>query len=142
VKQAWICQRSGDCCESVPLVLMTPSERDAVIAADPDTLVTWLTVPDARYVAMKAAPCPFLARERGSAVCRIYAARPFSCRRYACGRDDVSVPLSQVMVRNAEAGTVLPMRFYTDRAFRRQMTVQQRKAQRWARAHGWSEAMV
>jgi Fe-S-cluster containining protein len=119
----WTCQRSGDCCREPDVVVMTPAERAEIERAAPDVALSFTATPDG-FVALKARPCPLLAGND----CSVYAVRPYNCRRYACGRDDVAVRRDPNPV---------PARFYTDRAFRRQMMLMQRKAQTWGRAHGW-----
>lgn len=127
----WTCQRSGDCCEQPAEVVMTHAERAEIErAATTGVVLRFARHADARFVRLLAHPCPLLARdERGRAVCTVYAVRPYACRRFACGRCDVTTErFEHVQV---------PARARTDRAFRRQLVVMQRRAQPWARAHEW-----
>jgi Fe-S-cluster containining protein len=121
VDRVWACDRRGDCCTQPAAVLMTVAERDVLRAAS-DRPMTFSDPDGLGFVLLTAQPCPLY--DQG---CTVYAVRPFNCRRYACGRSG----------DEAWSPEPIPARFYTDRAFRRPMQVDQRKAQRWARAHGW-----
>lgn len=126
MEKPWACCRSGDCCTRPGEVVLTHAERSEIERAVPSGVVLSFRddVADARFVRLQAGPCP-LYRDGG---CSVYAVRPFNCRRFACGRADVS----------AEPFTDgVPARFFSDRAFRRQAVLIQRKASSWARAHGW-----
>ncbi len=103
---------------------MTHEERAALVEAHPFRPATFQPhASDARFLVLVSGPCPY--HEAGR--CVAYAVRPMNCRRYACGRDG-NEPWDPEPI---------PLRFYTDRAFRRQLLAQQRTAQRWGRAHGW-----
>jgi Fe-S-cluster containining protein len=121
--RVWECCHRGDCCTQPAGVLMTTSERDLLLATSERPMV--FSEPDGLgFVTLTAHPCPL---HDAAAGCTVYDVRPFQCRRYSCGRsgDEEWSP------------EAVPARFYTDRAFRRQMVLDQRKSQRWARAHGW-----
>lgn len=105
---------------------MTDAERQALEAAHPGPAQYRPHPSDARFLLLRAGPCPYY--DEG---CQVYAVRPMNCRRYGCGRVDITAPRDQKPI---------PMRFYTDRTFRRQYAVMQRDAQRWGRAHGWPDA--
>lgn len=106
---------------------MTQSERTEIERAVPSGVVlSFVTHEDSRFVRLMAHPCPLLTSEDR---CAVYAVRPYNCRRYACGREDVTA-------EPFDASPV-PARFYADRDFRRQAVRIERKAQRWADAHGW-----
>jgi Fe-S-cluster containining protein len=110
---------------------MTRAEAAEVrAAAAPEVHLAWEAHPaDSRFVVLRARPCPLLRMEGALATCAVWAVRPMNCRRYGCGREDVRT--------EPYDAAPIPVRFYTDRAFRRQMVLMQRKAQRWGRAHGW-----
>lgn len=108
---------------------MTPAERAEIERAVPSGVVlSFLPHEDSRFVRLAAKPCPLLVAN----LCSVHAVRPMNCRRFACGREDVT---TEPFVNEA-----IPARALTDRAFRRQLVVMQRKAQRWGRAHDWPEA--
>jgi Fe-S-cluster containining protein len=84
----------------------------------PDLLGFW---------SLSASPCPFY-----DGRCKVYASRPYNCRRFGCFRHDPQTePFND--------GQCFWTRFHGDRAVRRQAKAMQRKAQRWANAHGWRD---
>lgn len=109
---------------------MTQEEWTAVEAAAPLSRRASLVVrphTDRRFVRLSARPCPLLDGSR----CSVYAVRPVNCRRWGCGRHDVTT-------EPCDVSTSVPARFYTDRPFRRQLVTMQREALRdWGHAHGW-----
>lgn len=108
---------------------MTPQERQAIEAVT-DRALTWrVSAVDARFVELRAQPCPLL---NADGTCSVYAVRPFNCRRFLCGRE-----ATEAWDQAPRLG--VPLRVVTDRAFRRQYAVNERHAQRWARSHGWTE---
>lgn len=125
----WTCAQTGDCC-TVPLV-MTPEEA-SLLARPGVQFVPWdggkvaLVTPDG------SARCPFLGADQR---CTVYAVRPYNCRRFACLRKpgEVLEPGGPLGCKNAERAVM------TNREARRFMVVYQRKAQRWARTHGWTD---
>ena len=108
---------------------MTTSERDELIAACPDDVtLDFDDHEELGFVQLKAKPCPLYQDGVG---CRVYAVRPVNCRRFSCGREDVTT--------EPFVNTPVPPRFYSDRPFRRQMVMMQRDAMRqWGHAHGWT----
>jgi Fe-S-cluster containining protein len=81
-----------------------------------------------------ARPCPFYEAQETGGVCRIYESRPYNCRRFMCGRDDLTAPY--------DAGAVdgIPMRVLTSDDLRAQYAQNQADAHGWAEAHGWVKA--
>ena len=122
---------SGDCCRAVGEVVMTREEQQAIECAAPSGVaLVWLPHDDHRFVRLQAGPCPLLVGN----LCGVYAVRPVNCRRWGCGRDDVTTePLDLADP---------PARFYRDRDFRRQLVLMGRKAMtQWGQSHGWSQEM-
>ena len=123
--KTWTCQQVGECCQQTPGVTMTLAEAKIVTgladrAARP---LTWTERPEHGFVTLIAAPCPFY--KNG---CAIYESRPYNCRRGGCFR----------WFPRTEAFANDPMpRINADRDLKRSYAQQQRKAQRWAVAHGW-----
>lgn len=93
---------------------------------------------DPRFVrVLTPAGCPFLDRELdGKAVCAIYEARPYTCRRFQCLRPDPSTEAF-------EPGGPMGCRNLSDRLDQSLHALEffrsnQRRAQReWADSHGW-----
>lgn len=141
----WECQRSGDCCSSVSQIVF--SKEEAKLAGQNTPLsLTFYTHPDKRFVYLAGKPCPLLSRDsNGRATCTIHSVRPYNCRRFMCGRPDPSTepyesePLD---VDNGRLGCANLSDRLADRKFRRFYAQMQRKAQRWALKHGWSEDLV
>lgn len=122
--EGWSCQHRGECCTRPEAVVVTHAEREALEQAHPLIPAEYRPhASDVRFVVLQAGPCPYHTGDR----CGAYAARPMNCRRYACGRDG-DEPWEPAPI---------PERAVWDRAFRRQLVVIQRTAQRWGRAHGW-----
>lgn len=136
----WVCQRSGDCCTSVDRVVMTPAERDLLIARRPD-IVSRFEDWETGFVALRAAPCPLLGFIDGRALCTVHDIRPYNCRRFLCGRTDITTEAYEPEPWNPLQGQLgcrnLSDRIRQSRAFRRFYALIQRRAQRWAVAHGW-----
>lgn len=132
IARDWTCQRSGDCCRSLPAVVMTRQEVDAILAhpAAAGRSLRWSKEPASNFWALAAAPCPLL---DGNA-CSVYTARPYNCRRFGCFRPD---PRSEPLELEDGACRNFLDRFGASRAVRRAAAALQRKAQRWAVAHGW-----
>ena len=94
------------------------------------------------FVRLHAAPCPFL---EGQSTCSVHAIRPYNCRRFGCMRPDVKA--EKLVLDRAMPITLyrdlgcanLRERLIQSRAVRRLYANMQRKAQRWARQHGWSD---
>lgn len=121
----WECKRSGECCKGVAAVVVTPEEQAALEAVRPN-VGTFVPVEGERFLLLQARPCPYY--DNG---CTVYSVRPYNCRRYACGREDIKTEPWE--------DSAVPERFHKDRQFRRQLIVIQRHAQRWARSHGWPD---
>jgi Fe-S-cluster containining protein len=127
----WACQQDGACCREGAAVLLSRAEL-AGMEAHPGARGVTYTVQDAGggKLYLKARPCPFLA---STGRCGVYSARPLACRQYGCGRDDVTT-------ERIDPNAAMPLRFYTDRAFRRQMTHHRaRMLHTWGVAHGWTQ---
>jgi Fe-S-cluster containining protein len=120
----WQCKHDGDCCKKPGEVVVTHAEQAEIErAASPSVALSWLPHEDARFVRLKAGPCP-LYDGKG---CSVYSVRPFSCRRFACVREDYSESYDwRERTLNREQ--------------KRRLIVIQRHAQRWARSHDWPES--
>ena len=129
---------SGDCCRAVATVLMTPEERTAieqVIGFGWAKTLHWSPDETGRFVRLKAHPCPFLQADNK---CGVYEVRPYNCRRWGCFRACAAKePLEPDHSFLGAANT--RDRWDQSRGVRRQLIQMQRKAQRWAWAHGWTE---
>lgn len=103
---------------------MTLAERAEIEqVAHPNRVLSFLSHEDPRFVRLVAGPCPLY--DAKARTCTVYAVRPYNCRRFACQRTDYG----------QQAYDQGP----TTRQDRRQLVMIQRKAQRWARSHGWQE---
>lgn len=138
----WDCHRSGDCCRSVDNVVMTTQERDVLLERRPDLRGHFEAF--GTFVALRAKPCPLLAQDaQGLATCTVHDIRPYNCRRFGCYRPDPTVepyegePFDLDRTRLGCAN--LSDRIALSRPVRRDYARRQRKAQRWAMAHGWRE---
>lgn len=144
IEKDWACKRSGDCCASVSQIVMTPQEAQVLHAARPWLKFYYHT--DQRFVFMKGKPCPLLAFDaKGLAVCTEYERRPYNCWRFGCFRPDPKtepyepepVDVEHMRLGCANLSDRLPVR-----SVRREYAKLQRKAQRWALKHGWSQDMA
>lgn len=128
----WVCHRCGDCCRRPATVTLTPEEVAELVVVHPRRYAGFVVpTDDPRAMAMTVGPCSFLgSTPSGAARCRAYAVRPYNCRRFMCGRDHGLQRWDDAPV---------PARVLADRGLRRAYARQQREAQPWARAHGWSE---
>jgi len=96
------------------------------------------------FQAMRAAPCPML-REKNR--CLVYDVRPYNCRRFGCLRPDPETevyrpaPISTVAKFGNVGCANLRERLVQSRIARNIYGLLQRRAQTWARAHGWTEGM-
>lgn len=135
VDAEWKCQRSGDCCTKPAEVLMTKEEmRLLVLHAPKEISLHFRPTDDEKFVAMRAGPCPLFV----FGGCLVYAHRPFNCRRFACMRPD---PKSEPWAFTADGRCAnLMRRIVESRVARRLAFLIQRRSQKWARAHGWSES--
>lgn len=148
VDPEWTCQMSGDCCRAVETVTMTPPEANLLVAwAEKHWTMRELgrlrfTPMRQGFVSMSAGPCPFLS---GLNICTVHPIRPFHCRRFGCLRPDVKAeplqmaPLSPFVMFGTIGCSNLRERLVQSRVARRIYGLLERKAQRWARDHGWTE---
>jgi Fe-S-cluster containining protein len=135
VEVPWQCRREGDCCTRPIGVTVTAQERDALMAARPEVAAEFVTQADG-WVFLRARPCPYFRRDDvGKGLCTVYAVRPYSCRRFLCGR-----VAGEAWEQNAQGACLnLEDRLIRSRPFRRFYAVVQRRAQTWARSHGWRD---
>lgn len=107
---------------------MTTQERMVLMQHIPQGIVThWRDTDDPKFVALKAGPCPLFVFNG----CLVYHVRPYNCRRFGCMRPDVKAEPFEVN------GANMMDRVKTSRVARRIAETMQRRAQRWARKHGW-----
>lgn len=150
VDEHWECKRSGDCCRTVDFVVMTVQEQQAIYGWAEKNLtmkqlsgVTWAPGSQVGFVALEAAPCPFMETHQGVPTCVVHPVRPYNCRRFGCMRPDpkteplVMAPLSKFMQYGNIGCTNLADRLRQSRVVRRLYSLMQRKGQRWADRHGW-----
>jgi Fe-S-cluster containining protein len=130
----WTCDRRGDCCTRPAGIIVTAAERDELLHARPAIAAEFVTRPDG-WVWLRGRPCPCFGRDaKGKGVCTVYAIRPFNCRRFLCGRvGDEAWQEDDGVCLNLED------RLNQSRPFRRFYALVQRRAQVWARAHGWTD---
>ena len=144
IKLPWSCQRSGDCCASVSQIVMTPQEAQLIHDVRPE--LPFYQHPDQRFVFLAGKPCPLLAYDQyHKAVCTEYAIRPYNCRRFGCFRPDPSVEpyeAERVDPERLRLGCANLSDRLRSRPVRRAYAKLQRKAQKWALKHGWSEDMA
>ena len=143
IELPWSCDRSGDCCRQVSQIVMTPHEAVELARARPDVELHFYQHLDKRFVYLQGQPCPLLgSSDSGLAVCTVWAVRPYNCRRFGCFRPDPSTEPYEpeaVDYDNARLGCANLSDRLHDRGVRRQYAKMQRKAQRWALKHGWSQ---
>lgn len=111
---------------------MTKEEAAVLVHHAPPTIqMQFRPTEDPRFVALKAAPCPLFVFH----TCLVYEHRPYNCRRFACMRPD---PKAEPWAFTPEGDCAnLWDRLRVSRVARRLGTLIQRKAQKWARRHGW-----
>ena len=132
---SWTCGRTGDCCRQAGALVMSHQEADLVVANTTRPLA-WVPHPNAGLVGLvhpEGRPqCPLLGDD---GLCTIHAVRPYNCRRFLCLRDpgEPLQPGGPLGCRNTET------RVIQVRGARRFYEKNQRRAQRWARDHGWPE---
>lgn len=141
VVKDWHCCRSGDCCRSVSAIVMTPEEAEVLKAVRPE--LTFYSFPDNRFVYLTGLPCPLLQVDaKWRALCSEYERRPYNCRRFGCFRPDPRVEPYEPEAVDYERGRLgcanLSDRLVS-RQVRREYATLQRKGQRWALRHGWSQ---
>ncbi len=126
----WRCQRDGACCLQPATVTMSIDECRLIIQRRPDDRLLWRRRADG-MMELLAKPCPLAEVDKasGHVHCTVYDIRPYNCRRFQCGRHDPKV----------EPFAVNPLPLISkDRILRRSYAINQRKAQRWGREHGWT----
>lgn len=133
IEVPWSCDQRGDCCKKYKTVVMTTEERAGILDVVPSELgraLLWRDHQTPGFVELQAQPCPLLAADGR---CSVYDVRPFNCRRFICGRVG-----DEPWEANAD-GTCsnLTVRLAQSRPFRRFYQLVQRRAGRWALAHGW-----
>ena len=132
----WSCRMTGDCCRITKALLMTTDEKALLLSAVPaekaETLIWWTDPANPGFHYLKLAPCPLLAED---GKCTVHEVRPYNCRRFSCYRvgDEPYEAGPDNLCNN------LADRLITSRSIRRDYQLRQRKAQRWARAHGWRD---
>lgn len=151
VDPEWQCQQSGDCCRMPESVILRQEERKVLQAYAEKHLpiktlnkVNFVAGPEPGFDALLARPCPFYDIE--ARTCLVYEVRPYNCRRFACMRPDIKSEHLVLMPHDprmllSEVGCVnTRTRLLESRVARRLFEQIQRKAQRWARKHGWTDA--
>lgn len=127
----WRCQRSGECCEQIPQIVMTQEEATVLRLHAPPEIALTFTPHSERagvtFVSLKAGPCPLFAFTR----CHVYEVRPYNCRRFGCMRPDTAAEPFLPSGENMSA------RVAVSKAARKLAKYMQRRAQPWADAHGW-----
>ena len=134
VEVPWTCDKRGDCCTRFPDVVMTGDEAKGIIAAvtpEKAESLRW-SIDSQGFVHLQARPCPLL---DANGLCSVYDVRPYNCRRFSCNR------VGDEAWGQTPSGECLNLieRLQQSRAVRRAYARQQRKAQNWARAHGWDD---
>jgi Fe-S-cluster containining protein len=142
------CQQSGDCCLRAGPVVMTPSERDALLARRPNLtnrFAEWSPGAVA-LLPIEGRRCPLLAFDAGGlATCTVHDIRPTNCRRFWCGRPD---PAAEPFEEDHRPCAVMGCKNLTDRVlqsrpFRREMAHRQRLVmRRWGHKHGWRDDLL
>ena len=144
IEQGWRCKRSGDCCASVSQIVMTPQEALVLHQVRPDLKFYYHT--DQRFVFLQGRPCPLLAYDKHKkALCTEYERRPYNCRRFGCFRPNPTVEPYEsepVQPESLRLGCANLSDRLQVRSVRREYARLQRKAQRWALKHGWSQDMA
>ena len=123
---------------------MTPQEAKVLHEVRPELKFYYHL--DKRFVFLAGKPCPLLAYDAtGKALCTEYERRPYSCRRFGCFRPNPSIEPYEpepVDLNNMRLGCANLSDRLRNRQVRREYIKLQRKAQKWARKYGWSEAMT
>lgn len=140
-KPVWVCQESGDCCLSLTSIVLSIQELEAMRAARPEVPIAVEGMPGHPNLVRLIAPkgCPYLGRQLdGRSTCTVYKVRPYNCRRFMCGRTDVSK--EPFRVGGPLGCRNLSERLQTGYQFAAFYRSNQRRAQRlWAEDMGWSE---
>lgn len=122
---------------------MTPEEATLLQTRRSD--LTFYQHPDKRFVYLQGKPCPLLRMDGAVATCTVHDIRPYNCRRFGCFRPDpahepyIAEPLD---LPNMRLGCANLSDRLSNRAVRRAYAQLQRKAQRWATAHGWAPDLL
>lgn len=127
VDPKWVCQKSGECCTLPKEVVMTKEEASVLVMHAPSTITLHFRPADEGFVAMKAQPCPLYIFH----TCMVYEHRPYNCRRFGCMRPDTHKEPFEA------DGSNMRDRTETNRTARRMGIQMQKKALKWAKAHGW-----
>jgi hypothetical protein len=133
----WQCQREGDCCVEPHDVVMTTMEAAQLLQRTAGTRTLHFRKTADHFVALQAHPCPLY--DLDARACTVYDIRPYNCRRFACLRPTPSAEPWQQDPTTGECLNVLD-RVRRSRIARRLLARIQRKAQAWAREHGWGAA--
>ncbi len=124
---------------------MTPQEAIEVRDARPDLTLRWYQHPDPKFVYLRGQPCPLLRMDGQLAVCTVHHVRPYNCRRFGCFRPDPATEPYEAEPLDLDRGRLgcanLSDRL-GNRAVRRAYAKMQRKAQRWALTHGWTQDLT
>ena len=151
VRVPWVCHRTGDCCRENTGVAVSANERGLlehklvvatrvpVFTVHPDdqavidrAYAQGVPAPSPKFYILEKGPCPYLA---GDNTCLVYDIRPYNCRRFACGRTD---PTQESLESGGSMGCYnLSDRLETSLRFMEWYRAFQRRAQDWARLHGW-----
>lgn len=139
VESNWQCKKSGECCTQTHGVVMTPEEMRAIrlyVAARPE-LSGIQALGVARgdgMMVMDANPCPFFLFNS----CAVYAVRPYNCRRFACMRPNPATEPLEWDDTDPMGCKNLSERVLHSKDARSRYRHIQRRAQEWARQHGWN----
>lgn len=130
----WMCHKSGECCSLPEEVVMTEQEMRVLAREAPKEIpLHFRPLEQAGMVAMKAQPCPLYVFQR----CLVYEHRPYNCRRFACMRPD---PKTEPLDLSETGSKNCMDRVRADRNVLKLAARIQRRAQDWAKAHGWVSA--
>lgn len=148
VDPEWQCQQSGECCTQPHAVTMTTQERELIEEYAAHNLPIWRlnklnwVSAGPGFTNLLAGPCPLYDGDKRT--CTVYSVRPFNCRRFACMRPNVqleklNLTASNPILKMNVGCSNLRDRLLQSRSARRLYAKIERKAQRWARAHGWKD---
>jgi len=111
---------------------MTHAERRVVTAAAErlGLRLHWRAGDRPAFTNLVARPCPFFSEDEKA--CRIHDERPYNCRRFMCGRHD----LSEAYLKGGAVSGV-PVRVLNSTELMNDYARLQNESQTWATAHGW-----